>query len=313
MISVVIVTKGERPDDLNKCITALSKQTVEPFEVIIVLPQNPTGLDFSSDLDLLIRWVKQNGKGISNARNYGVKTANGEIIAFTDDDAEPYPDWVEKIGQYFEENSDLDYLGGEFTLQTDTVWQRWIDQSYHLSEIDIERGLCHGNNMAYRREVFDNHLFDENIIFGAEEVELQIRLHASGLKCMTFQDILIHHHHRNNFLSFTKMRWGYAQGHSYLYEVKYGQSLFHWDDLMNIGFFISMFYFLITLPITALFLGFPFILFCLIAIKKKRSYFTISTWMVEIYVSLFWTLAKMYHSFKYHLRRWELVYLETIK
>ena len=158
--------------------------------------------------------------------------------------------------------------------------------------------------MAYRRKVFDNYLFDENIIFGADEADLQVRLHASGMKCMTFPDLLIRHQHRSNFLSFTKMRWKYAQGHTYLYEEKYKQSLFHWDDLINIGFFASLFYALLLYRITLLLFIFPIALFMLIALHEKRSIYTLGTWMVQIYSTILWTLAKMYYSFRYHIRRW---------
>jgi cellulose synthase/poly-beta-1,6-N-acetylglucosamine synthase-like glycosyltransferase len=305
LISVVVVTLGERISELNSCIDALANQTVKDFEVVIIIPQEHKDAhlrDLNRSIPLSI--YKQDGVGICNARNNGIMLSFGNIIAFTDDDAEPHPDWIEKINQHFEENPELDYIGGEFTIQVNNVWQRWIDHNYHLSEIDIDRGLCHGNNMAYRRKVFDNHRFDENIIFGADEADLQVRLKASGMKCLTFPDILIHHQHRSNFLSFTKMRWKYAQGHAYLYEEKYKQSLFHWDDLINIGFFASLFYAFLLCQVTLLLFIIPLALLILIFLHEKRSKYTIGTWIVQVYSTILWTLSKMYYSFKYHLRRW---------
>lgn len=312
MISVVIVTLGERPDELNDCVAALRNGTFRDFEVIIVLPresQDPFIHSYNTreggvNPISLIRVIRQDGDGICNARNNGIDECRGEIIAFTDDDSEPYPDWLEMIDMCFEAYPHLDYLGGEFSLTVKNVWQRWIDHNYHLSKADIERGLCHGNNMAYRRKVFDSHRFDENIVFGADEADLQTRLHASGMKCMTFPDIRIRHEHRSDFLSFTKMRWSYAQGHVYLIEDKYKQSLFHWDDLINIGFFASLFYSVFLYRVSPLFLIIPLALLFLIARHEYRSIYTFGTWLVQIYVTILWTLAKMYYSFKYHLRRW---------
>jgi len=306
VISVVVATKGERAAELNRCIDALRNQTLKDFEVVIVIPKENMKFDlqYENSNGVCIQLIKQDAKGICNARNCGVKACKGEIIAFTDDDAEPYPDWIEKINRHFEEHPELDYIGGEFTLQTNNVWQRWIDQRYHLSEADIKRGLCHGNNMAYRRKIFDNNLFDENIMFGVDEAEFQMRLRDLGMNGMTFHDTLIRHQHRSNLFSFSKMRWGYAQGHVYLYEEKYGHSLFHWDDLMNVGFFLSTFYSLLLSRTTIHLIIFPITLLILIAIHEKKPGSTFGTWIVQIYVSLLWTVAKMYHSFKYHLRRW---------
>jgi glycosyltransferase involved in cell wall biosynthesis len=300
---------GKRIEDLIRCINALNHQIMRDFEIVLVFPK-----DYEKPYIHLknlanpipINIILQDGKGISNARNCGVKASQGEIVAFTDDDAEPYPDWLQNINQHFEKNPHMDYLGGEFTLEVNNIWQKWIDQSYHLSDVDIERGLCHGNNMAYRIGVFDYYLFDENILFGADEAEFQMRLKKNGYLNRNFQDVMINHQHRSDFLSFTKMRWGYAQGHVYLYEYKFKQCLFNWNDLMNVGFFISLFYSLLLFR-TIEFSFIPITLLVLIFIHEYKDRLTLDTLFVQVYVSFLWTLSKMYHSFKNHLGRWGVI------
>jgi len=39
--------------------------------------------------------------GAVKARNIGLALALGKVIAFTDDDCEPYPDWLENARKYF--------------------------------------------------------------------------------------------------------------------------------------------------------------------------------------------------------------------
>jgi len=302
MVSVVIVTKGQRLVDLQGCIEALSNQTFTDFEVVIVLPKNVENpISLSHKLNLQI--VKQSGEGISNARNYGIKESSGEIIVFTDDDAEPFPDWLKKITERFRENPSLDYLGGEFTLDEKTIWQDWINNRYHLSETDINTGLCHGNNMAYRKRVFEDNLFDEGIIFGADESDFQTRLHKQGFKGTTFQDILIKHNHRTSFLQFTKMRWTYAQGTVFLHE-RDDKELFHWTDLMNIGFFISLFYALILSYTIPFLFVFPIFLFSFIFLHERKRKGGLVLHVIDVYVSILWTLSKMYYSFKTKWKRW---------
>lgn len=307
MISVVIVTKDERPVELQRCITALMNQTFTDFEVVVVLPRKVKNPEVSLVIqnEQNVRVVRQSGKGICNARNCGVKASQGEIIAFTDDDAEPHRNWLQKISQHFKELPELDYLGGEFTLIPKNIWQRWVDKRYHLRETDIERGWCHGNNMAYRRAVFNSNLFDENIHFGADEADFQNRLQRLGMHSATFKDILIRHQHRDSFLSFTKMRWKYAQGYSYLLETKQKQPLFHWDDLLNLSFFLSCAYALIFTFMLPWFWIFPLLFLVFIILHGKREDGSLGIWAIDVYVSLLWTLSKMWYSLVgFHFRRW---------
>lgn len=304
LISVVIVTKGERDYSLRDCIFALSRQSIRDFEIILILPKDKI-LPFEeavvsgfNRIPPTLKQIRQNGMGISNARNRGVKASKGEIIAFTDDDAEPHPDWLEKIAHHFKGHPELDYLGGEFTMEPKNIWQRWVNTRYHIKNPD--GGLCHGNNMAYRRNVFANHKFDERIMFGADESEFQKRLQDEGFKGRTFQDILVRHQHRDSFLSFSKMRIKYAQGHVYIIEEKLKQSLFHWNDLFIVAMLFTLLNcFFVPSPWTvALFLSFA----STFMLKLDRGQ-SLSFWMVDIYVQLLWSLSKMYYSLKHHLKR----------
>jgi GT2 family glycosyltransferase len=74
-VTVVVPTCG-RPELLARCLAALDRQTLprESFEVIVA--------------DDALR------SGPAAARNRGWRRARGEIIAFTDDDTEPRPDWL---------------------------------------------------------------------------------------------------------------------------------------------------------------------------------------------------------------------------
>jgi GT2 family glycosyltransferase len=75
-VTVVVPTCG-RPELLARCLSALDRQTLprEGYEVIV------------AD-DSALR------SGPAAARNRGCRRARGEIIAFTDDDTEPRPDWL---------------------------------------------------------------------------------------------------------------------------------------------------------------------------------------------------------------------------
>jgi glycosyltransferase involved in cell wall biosynthesis len=107
-ISVVIPTY-RRPELLSRCLAALQKQTLptEYYEVIVV----GDGVDYSSrhivhslqkKVGYLHYYELKKKKGPAAARNYGWKQATGKLIAFTDDDCIPSPDWLQAFWDSFQ-------------------------------------------------------------------------------------------------------------------------------------------------------------------------------------------------------------------
>lgn len=102
-ISVVIPTY-RRPHLLKKCITALAAQDFnkDDFEIIVVTdgPDLETR-SMLNELPVILPFVQfislDRKKGPAAARNAGWKAANGELIAFTDDDCLPAHNWISNI------------------------------------------------------------------------------------------------------------------------------------------------------------------------------------------------------------------------
>jgi len=102
LLSVVVPTCG-RTALLHRCLAALRGQCIEPgsFEVIVVDDghSEPTrglvaGLAAQPGGPLLRYLRPRNGRGPAAARNAGWRAARAPIVAFTDDDTVPEPDWL---------------------------------------------------------------------------------------------------------------------------------------------------------------------------------------------------------------------------
>lgn len=104
-VSVVVQTCG-RPALLVRCLDALRAQTCEPsaYEIVVV---DDGCCDATRSLVLTlaaeaptpaIRYLRPAAgrKGPAQARNLGWMSASGDVIAFTDDDTIPAPDWLER-------------------------------------------------------------------------------------------------------------------------------------------------------------------------------------------------------------------------
>ncbi|HZU11994.1 MAG TPA: glycosyltransferase [Chloroflexota bacterium] len=98
--SVVIPTRG-RPDLLRRCLAALLAQDLsEPFEIIVAAdgPCDDTRAIVTSLLPpshINVRYLAlPDQRGPAAARNAGWRRASGQVIAFTDNDCVPRPNWL---------------------------------------------------------------------------------------------------------------------------------------------------------------------------------------------------------------------------
>ncbi|MDP0489560.1 MAG: glycosyltransferase [Verrucomicrobiota bacterium JB023] len=112
----VIVPSYKRTEDLKVCLRSLERQLVAPDEVIIVYREEDletrTFLDSARLSHTTLRRIEVHSPGLAHAINKGVESSGGEIIAFTDDDAEPDEDWVKEIISFFEKNPEAGGVGG---------------------------------------------------------------------------------------------------------------------------------------------------------------------------------------------------------
>lgn len=115
VISVVIPTRN-RWESLNRCLTALVEQEAKPESFQIIVVDNGSR---DATKRMVARHSNNNGPRLiylrtercspAAARNRGIARAEGQIIAFTDDDCVPDANWLATIRQSL--NAHPDWLG----------------------------------------------------------------------------------------------------------------------------------------------------------------------------------------------------------
>ncbi|MGO4109161.1 glycosyltransferase family 2 protein [Paenibacillus sp. YAF4_2] len=188
-ISVVIPTY-KRVDSLRNCLDGLSKQQRQPDEIVIVARDTDRAtLDFLTSflLQHLICAVIHTPGAVA-AYNMGLITASGDIIVITDDDTVAYPDWLARIEQHYEADSQLGGLGGkdwvyhaghleygEARKVGKLSWFGRMTGNHHIGigvprEVDILKGA----NMSFRKQAIENIRFDEQLRGSGAQVHLEI-------------------------------------------------------------------------------------------------------------------------------------------
>jgi GT2 family glycosyltransferase len=113
----VIVPTWKRPDELARCLRALAAQTRAPDEVIVVTRNDDDASRAAAravELPAVCERVlpRVRGGGVVGALQEGLDQARGTIIALTDDDAEPRPDWIARLVATFASDRDIGGVGG---------------------------------------------------------------------------------------------------------------------------------------------------------------------------------------------------------
>lgn len=187
-ISVLIPTY-RRPDDLCRCLTALEAQTRPADEVLVVVRDTDEETraflaGFSHRLPLHI--VMVGVPGVIAAMSAGLIEAKSDIIALTDDDTAPYPDWLERIEAHFAADPHVGGVGGrdwqpiERGSQTVVGKIQWHGRTIgnhhlgigHAREVDILKGA----NCAYRAEPLKQIGFDTRLRGRGAQVHWELAL-----------------------------------------------------------------------------------------------------------------------------------------
>jgi len=166
-------------------------------------------------------------RGLSSARNAGIKQAKGRIIAFTDDDCVATVNWIDQILVEFKNDPDLMIIGGRVELYNSLdrpVTLRQFRERIPFTTAQQVFTLLPGCNMAFRRGVIDSiGLFDVNYGAGrkipsAEDSDFFYRAYASGHKMTYLPNILIYHNHgRRTDMQVSKLTRGYVIGQGAFY------------------------------------------------------------------------------------------------
>jgi glycosyltransferase involved in cell wall biosynthesis len=172
-ISVLIPTIGNRINELERLLESILSQKEVIVEVVVVSQNNHTLVEKSllkfGDT-LYIKHIKQNRKGLSVARNEGLKHVSGKYVTFSDDDCWYVKNIFKTIMNDFKLNHQL--AGATYQIYDPTTNQYYKNYSSEgkneLSKKDIYRKSSIEG--FYDVQYINKHQikFDENFGLGAK-------------------------------------------------------------------------------------------------------------------------------------------------
>ncbi len=228
MISLIICTRN-RGDRLQKSLDTLKglQAPDQGWELIIInnasTDQTAIVLErFKKDFTGNFTIVNESRKGASFARNSGWMAAKGDIIASTDDDCYPEPDFLRQIERCFNENPRTGFLGGRVLLYDPDDYPITIKTVMEAKKFEpfnyIGAGEVIGANLSFRREALVqvggyNENFGPGTDFVAEDIEIAMRILYKGWEGLYDpRPVVWHHHGRKEEHEVAKLKKQYRLG-----------------------------------------------------------------------------------------------------
>lgn len=189
MISIIIPTYNSAHMVCDTINSVLSSKE-EDYEIIVVndgSTDNTETVIASYLSDKRIKYIEQENKGLSGARNTGVLNAKGEYLVFLDADDIILPDKLTIQKNYLEENPDYDiaYSNSEWFIEDDFENTRKVNfpvYTEHIINHLIFGNFIHVNSVMVRKDaIIKAGLFDEKLR-ELEDWDLWLRMALNGSK-----------------------------------------------------------------------------------------------------------------------------------
>ena len=208
-VSLVVCTRN-RAQYLQPFLDAIVRITTTSVWELVVVNNASTDdtaailADFAQHAPVTVRMVYEPQPGLGRARNAGWRAAHAEIIAFTDDDCYPEPDFIDQIQQQFADPA-IGFVGGRVELYDpeDLPITIKVDKQpqFYPAYAFIGPGSLHGANFTFRKAVLTSMQgFDDcmgsGTPFPSEDCDAVYRALQTGLSGKYSPDVVVYHHHR---------------------------------------------------------------------------------------------------------------------
>ena len=235
-VSVVICTRG-RATQLRRCLHMLHGLACQPTEIVVVdnAPTDTSTRDVCREFAGVV-YREEPRAGLDIARNTGIITAQGPIVAFVDDDVVVHPWLIYRVWETFRDPSIAAMTGLVIALELQTEAQLIFEQNWSFNRGYVDKlysphyvrqaaspappvwEIGAGANMAFRKSVFEEiGYFDELLDVGAagcsgdSEIWYRILLHGHSIHYNP--RAVVYHEHRAEIAGLKHQLFHYMRGH----------------------------------------------------------------------------------------------------
>jgi O-antigen biosynthesis protein len=218
-VSVVVCSfNGERT--LAGTLAGACALEYPDFEVIVV---DDGSTDATADVAATfpVRVITTENRGLSSARNTGIREASGEIVAFTDDDARPDPHWLLYLVAAFRSGGHAAVGGPNLPPGGDGLVADCVAAApggpAHVLLSDREAEHIPGCNSAFvKRALEEIGGFDPLFRVAGDDVDACWRIQEAGGSIGFAPAAVVWHHPRSSVPAYLRQQRGYGKAEAML-------------------------------------------------------------------------------------------------
>lgn len=214
MSCVVIIPNWNGARLLPTCLNSLLRQTV-PAEIVVVdnASTDESRALLARDYPQVRVLALETNRFFAGAVNAGIRATQSDVVALLNNDTEAEPNWLEELLRALDANpragmaatklrlfdargklhSAGDFFGRDGIPGNRGVWETDRGQYDDPHAPPALFGVC-GGACAYRRAMLDAiGLFDEDLEFNCEDVDLNWRARLAGYECALAPQAIVYH------------------------------------------------------------------------------------------------------------------------
>ena len=206
-ISMVMGTLN-RKELMERAVESILAQSYTDFEIIIVDQSEEINEDVEKK-DARIKYVHISEKGLSLARNIGLKMASGDIIGLMDDDAVYEHSILGDVSEIFSENDKIGFISGQIIDINNMGKEQKSAPQRALNQINFFRH-CLSAALFIRKQTISGLFFDEDLGIGrylgsAEESDIVLQIMYKKMKGVYVPNIHVYHPRQNGRADISKI------------------------------------------------------------------------------------------------------------
>ncbi|MFZ3516700.1 glycosyltransferase [Vibrio harveyi] len=196
MISVIIPVYNVE-EYLFECLKSVIVNNYKKIEIIII---DDGSTDKSLNIakrvqicDSRIKIIKQNNKGLSSARNIGIKNSKGEYFFFLDSDDFITPNCFNLLLRHIS-NYDI-VSGGVLTFQDKERRKNKVKKNRLVGKLNFKDKFHSAEiscwNKLYKKHIFKDFVFKEGLIY--EDLDMYWTIYNKNISVFSINEIVYHY------------------------------------------------------------------------------------------------------------------------